>query len=479
MKFEYVTPESTGIKSEYIYQMLQELDEHAELHSIVILNKGKLIAGGSWAPFTLEDPQMMHSLSKIGVSICIGFAIEDGKLHLEDRFIEYVRDELPDQYDPSLETITIYDLLTMQAGSPQCCNNVYFTSLNNAWQTHWLKEKKLSSDIGNKFHYDSGCSYTLSRIISKIMGATCLELLQAKVFSRLNLDNVNWLVSPEGHNTGGWGMYLTAPQIAAIGQLLIQSGNWQGQQLISESWIHEMTKGRVAIPDAADSALNSYAYHIKSGPHIYAAEGAFGQFMLCFRDYPIVIALTAGTSCTTIADICQNYILKALRKSPDSNTAGSNFDNNKLHLKLQSLNLPMAKGNFSEWNDSDSIFDRWIQLEQNPRGLVKIRFKKMGKGLLDIQFETCEVQKHCSAGFKSWLRNDLYPDDYTKQYHCLSYGFDEKKLYVMACLINTSYCEEYCFDFNGDNVLCSWKPNVTYLDNNDNRVREFKGVILP
>lgn len=52
--------------------------------------------------------------------------MDEGKLHLEDKFLDYVREDLPDEYDEALENITVYDLLTMQAGSPECCNNVWF-----------------------------------------------------------------------------------------------------------------------------------------------------------------------------------------------------------------------------------------------------------------------------------------------------------------------------------------------------------------
>ncbi len=57
---------------------------------------------------------MMHSLSKIGTSICLGFALDEGKIHLEDKLLDYVRDELPEEYDPALEDLTIYHLLTVQ-----------------------------------------------------------------------------------------------------------------------------------------------------------------------------------------------------------------------------------------------------------------------------------------------------------------------------------------------------------------------------
>ena len=66
-------------------KMLEELENTVELHSISVRYKGEKVVEGAWAPFSMEEPQMMHSLSKIGTSICVGFAVDEGKLHLEDK----------------------------------------------------------------------------------------------------------------------------------------------------------------------------------------------------------------------------------------------------------------------------------------------------------------------------------------------------------------------------------------------------------
>ena len=63
-------------------KMLEELENTVELHSISVRYKGEKVVEGAWAPFSMEEPQMMHSLSKIGTSICVGFAVDEGKLHL-------------------------------------------------------------------------------------------------------------------------------------------------------------------------------------------------------------------------------------------------------------------------------------------------------------------------------------------------------------------------------------------------------------
>lgn len=461
-----------GLNPEKLFEMIETLEKEVELHSIVVQYDGKKIIEGAWDPFTLEDPQMMHSLSKLGTAICIGYAIDEGKLRLDDKLLDYVRGELPEEYDSALEELTVYHLLTMQAGSPECCNNVWFSKLKGAWETQWLKEPKIKEDIGKIFHYDSGCSYTLSRIITKVMGKNCLSIMQERVFSKMDIGEINWLTSPEGHNTGGWGMYLTARQIAALAQLLIQKGNWNGEQLIPAWWIDEMSKPRVSIPGAENMALSSYAYHIKAGKEIFAAEGAFGQYLICFRKYPIAIGITSGTSDYVAADICLKYLKEAIEIKCKKEEAEK-----KLNEKLENLKLPLPCG---EEDQADGKMQAWmdktILFTENPRNIQKVVFSQKGK-MLNMRLVINDEEKTCDAGFKTWIRNDLYQDDYTKKHHCISYAFEKNRLNISVGLINTSYREEYCFCVDKDKLVCTWKPNVTYLPPQSDNIWKFTGIL--
>lgn len=471
MEFEKMKIADSGMSSEKLYQMVQELETQAEIHSIVILKEGKAVLEGSWAPYSLSEPQMMHSMSKLGIAICTGFAIDEGKLRLEDHFLDYVREDLPEEYDPVLENITIYDLLTMQAGSKKCANNVYFTALRSDWEKNWLKEEKIPEDIHNAFYYDSGCSYTLSLIMSRLFGKTCIEILQERVFDRMQLGRVDWLSSPEGYSTGGWGMYLNARQIAALGQLLIQKGNWGGEQLIPAFWAEEITKPRIAKPGMEGRTLSHYGYQMHIGEKVFAGEGAFEQLMICFRDVPVVIGITAGTNNNHVPDICEKYILEAVAEGAAS------WADDKLERKVASLQVKKPAGKQCSSAVAGKLSGKWIRLEKNPRGIRKVLINEDGENSLRIkvELESGGVQT-LWAGYRLWIKNDLYTD-YTKRFHYLSYGFTEDALYITDCMINTSYREEYMFRIHCDELICGWKPNVTYLDGNDNSQRIFAGTI--
>lgn len=474
MKQQASTPNAApALNPIVLHELLDELERRAEPHSLTVLYEGRPVLCGAWAPFTADDPQMMHSLSKIGTSLCVGFAVTEGKLRLEDKALNYLRGDLPDRYDPALEDLTIYHLLTMQAGSPSCCNNVWFTALESHWQTAWLREPKLREDIGHVFHYDSGCSYTLSRIVSKVMSKNCLALMQERVFDKMGLSPVHWLASPEGHSTGGWGMYLTADKIAALAQLLVQRGCWNGEQLVPASWIDEMGKPRVAIPGAEGLALSHYAYHLKAGPELFAAEGAFGQYLISFRHLPFAVGITAGTPNYVAADICLHYLKRALAEPCPADERQQ--AEQRLNARLAGLRLPLPGGTAQPAAAAARLLGRWIVFSENPRGIDAVQLLADEDGVLTLRLTIRGEEKLCRAGYRRWVRNTLYPGDFRQESHCIAYAFDGDALRLSVGLIETSYREEYCLRAADNGLACSWQPNVTYLPAVPDGVWRFTG----
>ena len=64
------TLQTIPLNPKILLEMIQDLERNAELHCISILYDGEIVVEGAWNPFLLSEPQMMHSLSKTGVSIC-------------------------------------------------------------------------------------------------------------------------------------------------------------------------------------------------------------------------------------------------------------------------------------------------------------------------------------------------------------------------------------------------------------------------
>ena len=128
MAATYVKPGELGLNPEKLTEMLTELEQTVEIHSISVRFDGKVILEGAWEPFSLEKPQMLHSLSKIGTSICLGFALDEGKIHLEDKLLDYVRDELPEEYDPALKRWSLETLPLSRRSSNTKSSRRYLSS---------------------------------------------------------------------------------------------------------------------------------------------------------------------------------------------------------------------------------------------------------------------------------------------------------------------------------------------------------------
>ena len=73
-----------------------------------------------------------------------------------------------------------------------------------------------------------------------------MDYLYPRLFRPLGIVNVKWQESPEGINCGGWGLYLKTEDLAKMGQLFLQKGKWDGQQVLPEEWIAEASAKQVA-----------------------------------------------------------------------------------------------------------------------------------------------------------------------------------------------------------------------------------------
>src|SRR5947209_18321217 len=87
-----------------------------ELHSIVIVRHGRVVAEGWWAPYAPDLRHTMYSMSKSFTSTAIGFAVTEGKLSVEDKVVSFFPKDLPDNVSEHLAALRIKDLLTMSVG---------------------------------------------------------------------------------------------------------------------------------------------------------------------------------------------------------------------------------------------------------------------------------------------------------------------------------------------------------------------------
>ena len=290
------TPEAQGISSQAIYNFVKAADQINTFHSFMVVRHGQVIAEGWWSPEAADKPHILNSLSKSFNSTAIGLAIHEGKLRLNDPVLKFFPADAPADPSDYLKAMTVRDLLTMTGG-----HDTEPVTTNFAPTVRQFLAHPVVHPPGTHFLYNTVGSYVLSAIVTKVTGETTLDFLKPRLFDPLGIENPTWRSSPEGNSLGGYGLYLRTEDIAKFGQLYLQKGRWNGQQLIPKKWVKAAT--RKQVPNAQESHAKigidwqqGYGYQFWRCTHnAYRGDGAGGQFCVVMPDQDAVVAITADT----------------------------------------------------------------------------------------------------------------------------------------------------------------------------------------
>ena len=341
-------PEAQGVASSGILDFVNAVEAgKLNLHSLMVLRHGKVLAEGWWAPYAPNLKHTLYSLSKSFTSSAIGLAVGEGKLTVDDKVTTFFPKDVPAAISENLGKMRVKDLLSMSTGHDKDTT----PSLRDSGDSNWVKSflaQPVEHEPGTFFIYNSGATYMLSAIIQKLTGQTVIEYLTPRLFAPMNIEGMDWEVDPNGINTGGWGLRVKTEDIAKFGQLYLQKGMWNGKRILSEAWVNEATSKHIQSKGGSKKMEENdwqqgYGYQFWRCRHdAYRGDGAYGQYCIVMPKEDMVIAITSETSdMGAILDQVWNHILPAV-KSGDlaSNKSGQE----QLKQKLTTLALPLAEG---------------------------------------------------------------------------------------------------------------------------------------
>lgn len=285
-------PESVGLPSSVISSFLNEaVNEHGlDLHGVTVVKDGKIVCEAQIGPYRSEYYHACHSLSKSVTAMAIGMLIDEGKLSLDSKAAKLLEKRVPAISTLAYRNLTVRHLLTMTSGAS-------FAETGVTVEKNWLKaffESGATSAPGKKFQYNSLNTYVLSWIVREVSGEGLCAYLKKRLFEPLGITNYHWELSPEGVECGGWGLYLTREDMAKLGHLYLDNGVWDGNRIISESWIKMSTMPWIKTPD--EYGPFEYGYHVWADKHgkSFLFNGMFCQDVLVLREQRIVIATNGG-----------------------------------------------------------------------------------------------------------------------------------------------------------------------------------------
>ncbi len=476
--FERVTPESCGIDSEYIRDYVRELcdDRRIGLHSIMLMRDGKVFFEATKRLQDEKYPKATFSECKSVVALAIGVLVTKGQLKLNEKVVNIFSDKASPMAKIVLGNLTVKHLLNMT--SP-----VTFGEAEAMVTKDWIKGY-LNSDVegscGRKFKYNSLNTYMLSAIIIERTGMSLSEFLDSSIFGSLKITDYYWEKCPNGLEKGGWGLYIRREDMAKLGVLVMQKGVWNGKRLVSDRFLEEATKAKIAAP--TEFGDYDYGYHIWSGRECdsFLFNGVYGQNLLGYRDSKIIIVSNCGNGDTfqqsPFFDITHKYFnrefknmlqenaekqamldeLKAQFASGEAFRRKSFLSPSKNTRDLQE-DLSMLDGkrfSFSGSNaTSTGIMPLLLQLMQGnyTKGLTEIDFKKRDDKL-EISFIENDETHKLNVGFSEPVKSIV--SCHNEVFTLLSIGhFTENEDGIPTLMVDCDFMEtpfSRCYKFYFD-----------------------------
>ena len=455
-------PEAQGVASAAVLGFVQGLNQIDGLHGVVVVRHGQVIAEGWWAPYDAEHQHMLYSLSKSFTSSAVGLAIAEGKLSLDDLVLKFFPDDAPTNASANLQAMRVHDLLMMSTGQvdePPTTPGLVSPQSFLAQPVPFLP--------GTHFKYNTAASFMLSAIVQKVTGQTVLEYLRPRLFAPLGIEQPVWDTNFQGISLGGYGLRVRTEDIAKFGQLYLQHGNWQGQQLLPADWVAMATTRQTSNGSNPDSDWNQgYGFQFWRCRHgAFRGDGAFGQYCLVMPDQDTVVAINSGVKdMQAVLNMIWDKLLPALQPQvlPPDPDAVSQLRDQCAHLEVS----PVQGAPTSSL--AGKILNRTFAFSTNEQHLESLTLASSDAGqTLTLRLAGQTITLPC--GYHTWQKGRAplltgrqlgqYPDEPTAG--TFAWPADATCA-IKLCAFKTPYHIMFTLQFNGDEVTLDAESNVSF-----------------
>ena len=319
------TPADQQVDPSAILGFLDAVDAHpdVEMHSLMVVRHGHVVAEGWWAPYSAERPHLLYSLSKSFTATAAAFAQAEGLLGLDDPVVSHFSEFDADITDPRSRSVRIRHVAAMASGHTREMLGEAIAR-DQADPVRGFLLIPPDREPGTVFAYSQPCTYTLASIIQRNAGMPLTRYLRPRLLDPLGIGHVGWATFPPGREQGFSGLHARTEDVAKLGQLYLQKGQWDGVQLIPEQWVEQATSVQVANPGEPNPDWRQgYGFQFWMSRHGYRGDGAFGQFCVVLPEHETVIVTTACTlDMQAVLDAMWTHLLPGLRPAaPDSRSA--------------------------------------------------------------------------------------------------------------------------------------------------------------
>ncbi len=277
--------------------LLSAAQRMPRLQSLLVSHRGELIVEEYFNGQGRYQPANMKSASKSVISALVGIAIEQGYIKsveqsIADFFPMLSGDDVPE----TKRTITVENLLTMQAGLRSTSNRNY-----GSWvvSDNWVRtalEQPMVARPGTDMIYSTGSTHLLSAILTRATGMSTKAFAQEHLATPLGFTMAYWSQDPQGIYFGGNDMEWTPRQMLAFGELYLNDGMYDGKRILPAGWVERSHQPYARSP-RGQGRFYGYGWWLRNlgGLQVPLAWGFGGQLIFVMDELDMVVVATSDS----------------------------------------------------------------------------------------------------------------------------------------------------------------------------------------
>ena len=283
--------------------------------SLVVVHRGALVYERYFNDGARDRLNDTRSLTKSLTALLVGAAIDRGLIpDAQARVATYFADRRPFEHpDRRKDAITVEDLLTMSS-LLECNDENQFSSgheermyVGEDWIGFALglpikgfapwETKPVDSPHGRAFSYCTAGSFLLGALVERATRQPLPAFSREAIEKPLGIDAVQWNFAPDGTAMGGGGTRLRSRDLAKLGEMLRDDGQWHGKPVISKAWARAMLTVRAQARDDADYGYQiwrfRFPYRGQEQP-AWAMSGNGGNYVFIVPELDLVAVITSS-----------------------------------------------------------------------------------------------------------------------------------------------------------------------------------------
>lgn len=265
---------------------------------------GRPLGEVAFGPAALHD---LRSVTKSVTSLLYGIALGHGQVPPPETPLLAAFPQYPDLADDAQRAAwTVGDVLNMTLGTEWNEDLPYSDPANSEIamehaedRYRFILDRPIVDAPGRRWSYNGGCSALLGYLIERGSGTGLADYARRHLFEPLGIAAMEWHGGRDGALSAASGLRLTAPDLAAIGRMMLAGGTWQGRRIVPEAWLEAC---RTPQTRAWPGAQYSHQWYLseQAAPGgavrhpMISAQGNGGQRLFVLPSLDLVVVTFSG-----------------------------------------------------------------------------------------------------------------------------------------------------------------------------------------